>query len=241
MDTDDGGCEKDGGGAGAGYGGAGGKGFVCCQLPGLSWREPQGGGNFPSLAGIQKKYSPEQFITLISSGRRMMPAFKQLSEAEKGALADFVLDNTAGQAKTFVNIDKQPQDPYYQMPFHATGYNKFLTKEGYPAVAPPWGTLTAIDLSRGVIVWRDTLGDYPELKAKGIHSGTENYGGPVVTAGGLLFIAATSDAKIRAYNKRTGQLLWEADLPAAGFATPSVYSVEGRQYVVIACGGGEAA
>ncbi len=199
----------------------------------------QGGGNFPTLVGMQKKYSPEQFITLISSGRRMMPAFKQLSEAEKGALAAFVLENAAGQAKTFVNTDKQPEDPYYQMPFHATGYNKFLTKEGYPAVAPPWGTLTAIDLSRGVIVWKDTLGDYPELKARGIHSGTENYGGPVVTAGGLLLIAATSDAKLRAYNKRTGQLLWEADLPAAGFATPSVYAVDGRQYVVIACGGGK--
>ncbi len=199
----------------------------------------QGGGNFPTLVGVQKKYNADQFLTLISSGRRMMPAFKQLSEAEKGALAAFVLDNTAGQGKPFVNADKQPEDPYYQMPYHATGYNKFLTKEGYPAVAPPWGTLTAIDLNRGVIVWKDTLGDYPELKARGIHSGTENYGGPVVTAGGLLFIAATSDARLRAYNKRTGQLLWEAELPAAGFATPSVYAVDGRQYVVIACGGGK--
>ena len=83
------------------------------------------------------------------------------------------------------------------------------------------------------------MGDYPELKAKGIHSGTENYGGSAITAGGLLFIAATSDAKFRAYNKRTGQLLWETDLPAAGFATPSVYEVNGKQYVVIACGGGK--
>jgi quinoprotein glucose dehydrogenase len=125
------------------------------------------------------------------------------------------------------------------MPYNNTGYNKFLTKEGYPAVAPPWGTLTAINLNTGPIAWKDTLGDYPEFKAKGIHTGTENYGGPVVTAGGLLFIAATSDAKFRAFNKRTGQLLWEADLPAAGFATPAVYTVGSRQYVVIACGGGK--
>jgi quinoprotein glucose dehydrogenase len=199
----------------------------------------KGGGNFPSLVEVGKKYNEEQFLGLISGGRRMMPAFKQLSESEKGALAAFVLGDTRKQAAVFVNTDKQPEDPYFQMPFHATGYNKFLTKEGYPAVAPPWGTLTAIDLSRGVIVWRDTLGDYPEFKAKGIHTGTENYGGPVVTAGGLLFIAATSDAKFRAYNKRTGQLLWEADLPAAGFATPSVYTVDGKEYVVIACGGGK--
>lgn len=104
---------------------------------------------------------------------------------------------------------------------------------------PPWGTLTAIDLDKPSIAWQDTLGDYPELKARGIHSGTENYGGPVATAGGLLFIAATSDAKIRAFNKRSGRLLWEADLPAAGFATPAVYSVDGREYLVIACGGGK--
>ena len=206
---------------------------VVCHGPGR-----KGGGNFPSLLGVGKKYTTDQFVTLISSGRRMMPAFKQLSQGEKEALAAFILEQRAQQKKLFVNTAKAPEDPYYRLPYSATGYNKFLTKEGYPAVAPPWGTLTAIDLNRGVIAWRDTLGDYPEFKARGIHTGTENYGGPVVTAGGLLFIAATSDAKIRAYNKRTGQQLWEADLPAAGFATPSVYEVGGRQYVVIACGEG---
>jgi len=199
----------------------------------------KGGGNFPSLIGVGKKYSDSQFVALVSSGRRMMPAFKQLSQGEKEALAAFVLERASAAKKPFVNTAKKPVDPYFRLPYGATGYNKFLTKEGYPAVAPPWGTLTAIDLNRGVIAWRDTLGDYPELKAKGIHTGTENYGGPVVTAGGLLFIAATSDAKIRAFNKRTGRLLWEADLPAAGFATPSVYAVGGREYLVIACGGGK--
>ena len=125
------------------------------------------------------------------------------------------------------------------MPYRATGYNKFLTKEGYPAVAPPWGTLNAINLNTGELVWKETLGDYPEFKAKGIHTGTENYGGSVVTAGGVLFIAATKDAKFRVFNKRTGQMLLETELPAAGFATPSVYEVNGKQYIVIACGGGK--
>jgi quinoprotein glucose dehydrogenase len=199
----------------------------------------QGGGNYPSLIGVKKKYTEDQFLTLVSSGRRMMPAFGQLSPAEKHALAAFILDNTAGQQRPFVNDNKTPEDPYFRLPYTSTGYNKFVTKEGYPAVMPPWGSLTAIDLNKAAIVWRDTLGDYPELKARGIHSGTENYGGPVATAGGLLFIAATSDAKFRAFNKRTGHLLWETDLPAAGFATPSVYTVDGRQYVVIACGGGK--
>jgi quinoprotein glucose dehydrogenase len=169
----------------------------------------------------------------------MMPAFKQLSTAERQALAAFVLEDAGRQKAPFVDNATKQQDPYFRLPYNCTGYNKFLTKEGYPAIMPPWGTLTAIDLNLAKIVWRDTLGDYPELKAKGIHSGTENYGGSVVTAGGLLFIAATSDAKFRAFNKRTGQLLWETDLPAAGFATPAIYELDGKEYVVIACGGGK--
>ena len=199
----------------------------------------QGGGNYPSLIGVKSKYTEDQFLNLLSSGRRMMPAFKQLSAAEKQALAAFLLDNGPREKQAFVDKASKPEDPYFRLPYTSTGYNKFLTKEGYPAVMPPWGTLTAVDLNKAAIAWKDTLGDYPELKARGIHSGTENYGGSVVTAGGLLFIAATSDAKFRVFNKRTGQLLWETDLPAAGFATPSVYEAGGREYIVIACGGGK--
>ncbi len=200
--------------------------------------EKLGGGNYPSLIGVNKKYNEEQFIQLLSAGRRMMPAFGQLAENEKKALASFILDLKAEQNNKFIAPVK-PEDKWVKLPYSATGYNKFLTKEGYPAVVPPWGTLNAIDLNTGQLVWKDTLGDYPELKARGIHSGTENYGGPVVTAGGVLFIAATSDAKMRAFNKRTGKLLWETDLPACGFATPSVYEVKGKQFLVIACGGGK--
>jgi len=121
-----------------------------------------------------------------------------------------------------------------------TGYNKFLSPEGLPAISPPWGTINAINLNTGELVWKDPLGEYPELKAKGIPlTGTENYGGSVVTAGGLLFIAAARDGKIRAYNKYNGKLVWEHELPAPGFATPSVYEVNGKQFIVIACGGGK--
>jgi len=199
----------------------------------------QGGGNYPSLIGVGKKYTEDQFLTLLATGRRMMPAFQQLSMAERQALAAFILDEAGRGKQPFVDNAAKREDPYFRLPYTITGYNKFLTKEGYPASMPPWGTLTAIDLDQAKIVWRDTLGDYPELKARGIHSGTENYGGSAVTAGGLLFIAATSDAKFRAFNKRTGQLLWETDLPAAGFATPAVYMLDGREYIVIACGGGK--
>lgn len=198
----------------------------------------QGGGNYPSLLDANKKYNESAFSALLSTGRRMMPAFKQLDSSDREALAVYILDSKLKQQQTYIPSTR-PENPYYKMPYTATGYNKFLTKEGYPAVMPPWGTLTAINLNSGEVVWKDTLGDYPEFKAKGMHTGTENYGGPVVTAGGLLFIAATRDAKFRAFNKRTGQLLWETSLPAAGFATPAVYEVNGKQYVVIACGGGK--
>jgi len=198
----------------------------------------EGGGNYPTLIHVNKKYSETQFYELISSGRRMMPAFKQLSEEERKAIASYVLDIHTLQKKVFVPLNKK-EDAYLKLPYTITGYNKFLSKEGLPAISPPWGTLNAINLNTGTLVWKDTLGNNPAFAAKGVHTGTENYGGPVVTAGGLLFIAATQDGKFRAFNKRTGQLLWQADLPACGFATPSIFAVNGKQYVVIACGGGK--
>lgn len=200
----------------------------------------KGSGDFPSLIDINKKYNEPAFMTLLSSGRRRMPAFNQLNKGEKTAIASYILGITSAQKQKFIksnNVD----DPYLKIPFISSSSrpSKFETKEGYPAVSPPWGTLTAISLNTGKVIWKEPLGDYPELKAKGIHSGTENFGGPVVTAGGLLFIAATKDAKFRAFNKRSGELLWETDLPTAAFATPSIYEMNGKQYVVIACGGGK--
>jgi quinoprotein glucose dehydrogenase len=126
--------------------------------------------------------------------------------------------------------------------YRFTGYRRFLDPDGYPAVAPPWGTLSAIDLNTGEYAWQIPLGEYPELVEKGItNTGTENYGGPIVTAGGLVFIAATNfDKKFRAFDKSNGQLLWETTLPFAGNATPATFEVDGRQFVVIAAGGGQA-
>ena len=198
----------------------------------------QGGGNYPSIVDAGKKYNLSRFIELLDNGRRMMPAFKQLSKEDKIALSSFILNDSVLGKRTYANSNKIA-DPYLNLPYTTTGYNKFLTKEGYPAVMPPWGTLTAINLNNGRVEWKDTLGDYPEFKAKDIHTGTENYGGSVVTSGGLLFIAATKDQKFRAFNKRTGKLLWETNLPASGFATPSVYNLNGKEYIVIACGGGK--
>jgi quinoprotein glucose dehydrogenase len=126
------------------------------------------------------------------------------------------------------------------IPYTMTGYNRWLDTNGYPAIKPPWGTLNAIDLNTGEYRWRVPLGEWPELRARGLPpTGSENYGGPVVTAGGLVFIAASRDEQLRAFDRKTGKQLWQAPLPAAGYATPATYSVKGRQFVVIACGGGK--
>lgn len=119
------------------------------------------------------------------------------------------------------------------------GYNYFNDQNGYPASKPPWGNLTAIDLNRGDFAWRIPLGEFPELKAKGVpQTGTENFGGTIVTSGGLVFLGATKDEKFHAFDKLTGKLLWDYKLPSGGYATPCTYMVNGRQYVVIAAGGG---
>ena len=124
--------------------------------------------------------------------------------------------------------------------FEFLGYERWRDAQGYPAIKPPWGTLSAIDLNTGEYCWRITLGEHAALTARGIPpTGTEMYGGPIVTAGGIVFIAATMDAKFRAFDKSTGALLWETQLPAAGYATPTTYRVNGRQYVVVAAGGGK--
>jgi quinoprotein glucose dehydrogenase len=128
--------------------------------------------------------------------------------------------------------------PGSAVPYNHTGYHQFLDAEGYPAIKPPWGLLTAIDLNRGEFAWQVTLGEYPELTKRGIRqTGTENFGGTIVTAGGLVFIGGTKDERFHAFDARTGRLLWEDALPAGGYATPSTYMVNGRQFVVIAAGG----
>ncbi|MGZ3922535.1 MAG: outer membrane protein assembly factor BamB family protein [Flavisolibacter sp.] len=203
--------------------------------------ERKGSGDFPPLLNLEKKYSLTEITNLITAGRRRMPGFSQLGEGEKNALASFILNIKTIQAKQFIPSTKA-EDPYFKIPYTSMGSarpTKFETREGYPAINPPWGSLSAINLNTGKLVWKIPLGDYPELKAKGIQTGTENYGGPVLTAGGLIFIAATKDRKFRAFNKRSGKLLWEVDLPAAGFSTPSIFEVHGRQFIVIACGGGK--
>jgi quinoprotein glucose dehydrogenase len=193
----------------------------------------------PDIRNAQLNYNKNMLMELLNTGRRMMPSFQHLSEEQKKAIISFVGDIKEYQE---LELDRTPtkMETFRRLPYNISGYNKFKSKEGLPALAPPWGTLTAIDLNSGKHVWQSVLGEDKVMKEMGAPiTGTENYGGPVVTKGGLIFIAATRDNKIRAFYKKTGELLWEADLPASGFATPSTYEIAGRQYVVIACGGGK--
>ena len=201
--------------------------------------EKKGSGNYPSLVNIRKKYTGAAFDTLLQSGRRTMPAFQQLSTTERKAIASFVLDNLE-KTNIYIDSTKQQNDAPFMVPYTITGYNKFLSKEGYPAIAPPWGTLNAVDLNTGDYIWKKVFGNDPEFSlGSKTPTGAESYGASVVTAGGLLFIAASKDGKLRAYNKRNGELLWQTDLPAPGYATPAVYDLNGKQFIVIACGGGK--
>jgi quinoprotein glucose dehydrogenase len=162
-----------------------------------------------------------------------MPSFPNLSPPAVSAVVEYL---RTGES---VNAGESAKSPL-SMKYRFTGFKKFLDADGYPAIAPPWGTLSAINLSTGEYAWKIPLGEYPELAAQGLtNTGSENYGGPVVTAGGLLFIAATNfDRKFHAFDSRTGRLLWEAQLPFSGNATPITYQANGRQFVVIAAGGG---
>ena len=199
--------------------------------------EMQGGGNYPSLIGVEKKYTEQSFAQLVKSGRRMMPGNNVLTDPEKKALASFVLNIKSLQQQKYMGKTAGIADEE-KTSYGFTGYNKFLTKDGYPAIRPPWGSLTAINLNTGEHVWKIPFGEFEVLKAKGIPAtGRENYGGPVVTKGGLLFIGASADGKFRIIHKRTGKILREIYLPAPGVATPSIYEVDGKQYIVIACGG----
>jgi quinoprotein glucose dehydrogenase len=201
-----------------------------CHRDNLAGSPPQ----FPSLIGIGSRLSSPAIAEVIQKGRGRMNAFPNLSADQIKALIEFL---THGENKELAG----PEPAIPRMKYQFTGYNRFLDPEGYPAVAPPWGTMNAINLNTGEYAWKIPLGEYPDLAGKGLkNTGTENYGGPIVTAGGLLFIGATNfDKKFRAFDKSTGELLWETTLPFSGNATPITYEIDGRQYVAIAAGGGK--
>lgn len=210
----------------------------------------------PSLIGVASRRSTAQLSALIVSEIGRMPGFPSLSPESVRRLVTYVetgkeeapsaavgaaAGSMHGASSADAATDASMRRAYARAPYRFTGYKRFIDGDGYPAVDPPWGTLNAIDLVTGTYAWRIPLGEYPELAARGVPTtGTENYGGPIVTAGGLVFIGATNhDRKFRAIDSRNGAVLWETTLPFSANATPATYEINGRQYVVIAAGGGK--
>ncbi|PYI79640.1 MAG: pyrrolo-quinoline quinone, partial [Verrucomicrobia bacterium] len=188
-------------------------------------------GMAPPLRGLRHRLKDEDVIALLKTGRGLMPVAPPMMTDEQKALLDFLFVRDGLQPAS----TEKPSRPGYS----ANGYPKLLDQEGYPGCTPPWGTLSCIDLNTGKIRWKVPLGEYTELTAQGIpKTGTENFGGAIVTGGGVVFCAGTRDGKIRAFDKETGKELWEHKLPWGGYATPATYEVKGRQFLVIAATGG---
>lgn len=191
---------------------------------------------FPSLDGVMGRLLEGEVGRIIAGGRGRMPAFGQIDQTRLLALLAYLRQPVGAERREMAACagTARPADRYV-----FTGYRRFVDPDGYPAVTPPWGTLSAIDMNDGRTLWRVPLGRYPELARAGLpDTGSENYGGPLLTAGGVLFIGATiHDRAFRAFDAQNGKVLWEAALPYAGVATPITYSIAGRQFVVIAASG----
>ncbi len=185
---------------------------------------------YPPLYDVRLRLRPDQIRTTLLDGRGIMPSFAQLASNQIDDLIAYLetdAEDSQDVAAAAAGGRYAQIAPFFEDPY------------GVPAISPPWGTLNAVDLNKGEVLWKVPLGEYPQLAAKGIHhTGAKNFGGPILTAGRILFIAATPDEKIRAFDKYTGRVLWEHKLPAGGYATPSTYMIDGKQYVVIAAGGG---
>ncbi len=199
---------------------------------------------FPSLEHIKDSIKLMDANELLKTGRGMMPSFKELPESKRRAILAYLYDldnekiiDLLPLKESKIDSNRIEKDPFKRYKLKA--YKQMRDQDGYPGIKPPWGNLCAVNLNSGEIVWKVPLGEYKELTKKGVPTtGTQLFGGGVVTAGGLIFIGASRDEKFRAIDKKTGNVLWEFQLPAGAYATPSTYAINGEQYVVIAAGGG---
>ncbi|MEO5592900.1 MAG: PQQ-binding-like beta-propeller repeat protein [Chitinophagaceae bacterium] len=222
-----------------------GKGLYMVNCSACHGADRKGNGKeIPALLQLDKRLNGEMVYHILQVGQGRMPSFQNISSLQKISIINFLFNikaapnKVAGEHADNVTATTNKDFPY-QPAYVGKVWDKLRDQDDYPGIKPPWGTLNAIDLNTGDYLWRVPLGEYPELTKKGIPiTGTESYGGPLVTAGGLVFIAATRDERIRAFDKKTGKVVWEYQLPAGGFATPVTYMINGKQYITIAVGGG---
>ena len=201
----------------------------CASCHGLDRKGTPSSG-FPALHDVATRLDQGEVAQVVQGGRGRMPAFDHMPDNQREAVVDYLFGKETPVNRRFADENIAP--------YVFRGFQRWYDDEGYPAIKPPWGTLNAVDLNTGKIKWKVPLGEFKELTERGIPvTGTENYGGPVVTAGGLIFIAATADAKFRAFDKDNGAILFEGELPFIGHSTPSTYLANGKQYVVVSAGG----
>ena len=209
---------------------------ICSTCHGFGAPQFPASPSLQSLKSVKQRHTADEVLTLLKTGRGQMPSFESLSHVEHRALVAFLFDQGTAEPVPPGATDLGWAS---EIPYVATGHHEFRDPDGYPANRRPWGQLTAVDLARGTIRWQAPLGTYPELERQGHGTtGTFNIGGPIATAGGVVFIGATMDERFRAFDSRNGRILWEYQMDAGGYATPATYAVRGRQFVVIAAGGG---
>jgi quinoprotein glucose dehydrogenase len=210
----------------------------CHGTDGAGSNSGDGAQAYPVLTDVGQRLSRAQINAIIETGRGRMPSFQNISKSDRDAIVDFLLRTEKNRGGNYAARVAKLRNYPYSPPYLNNGTTQFRDNENYPALKTPWGTLNAINLNTGKFVWQVPLGEYPELVKKGHpNTGTENHGGMVITASGLLFIAATYDENLRAFDTKTGKVIWQYKLPAGGFATPITYMVKGKQYIVIAAGG----
>lgn len=208
--------------------------------------EPQN----PSLRNLDQKTTKADALKKIINGSGRMPSFENILKGREDAIIAYLFDtknarpsrveadlfeihNNQNSISEIQEAKRDTGDLYLNM----TPFSHWNDNKGRPALRPPWGTLSAINLSSGDYEWQIPIGNIPDLQEGDTVTGTEGYGGPIVTAGGLVFIGSTRDKKFRALDKATGKVLWETTLPGVANATPCTYMADGKQFVAVSVSG----